>query len=102
MFKGEAEEGTGEVANSQDDGENDTSSVVGYFDYLMQLESQVGMVYNAAFQTNLPLAAYRFDGDICTTAQAPLGTVGRPSSKHCLTDQSIPSLLCSQRQIADS
>ena len=44
----------------------------------------------------------RFDGDVCTTVQAPLAAEGRPSSEQHQANQSITSLLCPQRQTADS
>ena len=52
---------------------------------------------NAAFRL-----ASRFDGDFCTTAQAPLAAEERPSGKQRQANQSITSPLCPQRQIADS
>ena len=42
-----------------------------------------------------------FDGDICTTAKAPLATVGWPSGKQRLANRSITLPLCPLRQIAD-
>ena len=45
---------------------------------------------------------FRFHGDICTTAQAPLDAQGWPSGKQRLANKSITLPLCPQRQIADS
>ena len=39
-----------------------------------------------------------FDGDFCTTTQAPLAAEGRPRGKRHLANKSITPLLCPQRQ----
>ena len=57
---------------------------------------------DAAFRLACRSPHCRFDGDICSTAQAPLATEGRPSGKQREANQLISSPLCSQRQIADS
>ena len=52
------------------------------------------------FQTSSPHC--RFDGDFCTTAQAPLTAKERPSSEQRQANQAFTSLLCPQRHTADS
>ena len=58
---------------------------------------------NAAFRLACHSPHCRFDGDFCTTAQAPLATEGRPiSGKQRLANKSITPPLCPRRQTADS
>ena len=58
-----------------------------------ELKLQVKLLSDPGVRLACRSLHYRFDGDICTTAQAPLATGRRPSGKQRLTDQSIVSLL---------
>ena len=55
---------------------------------------------NAAFRLACRSPNCRFDGDFCTTAQAPLAAEGRPSGKQHLANISIAPWLCPQWQTA--
>ena len=57
---------------------------------------------NAGFRLTCRLPHYRFDDDICLTAQAPLAAEGWPSGKQRPANRSITLPLCPSRQIADS
>ena len=59
------------------------------------------MLY-VGFRLACRLPHCRFDGDFCTTAQAPLATEGWPSGKQRHANRSITLPLCPPRQIADS
>ena len=63
---------------------------------------RVSKTSNAAFRLACHLSLCRFNGDFCTTAQAPLTTEGRPSGKQRLANKSITPPLCPQRQTTDS
>ena len=58
--------------------------------------------YYAAFRLACRSQHYRFDDDICTTAQAPLAAEGWPSGKQQLANRLITLPLCPPRQIAES
>ena len=62
---------------------------------------RLGELY-AAFGLACRSPHCRFDGDFCTTAQAPLTAEERPSGEQGQAYQSISSPLCPQRQITDS
>ena len=67
---------------------------------------QVGIRYlrletNATFRLACRSPHCRFDGDFCSTAQAPLAAEERPSSGQRQANQSITSPLCPQRQTVD-
>ena len=55
----------------------------------------------AAFRLACGSPHCRFDGDICSTAQAPLAAEGRPSRKQRHANQSITPPLCPKRQTID-
>ena len=61
------------------------------------------MWFNAAFRLACRSQHYCFDGYtcICTTAQVPLATEGRPSGKHCLTNKLITLSFCPVADISD-
>ena len=56
----------------------------------------------AAFRLACRLLHCCFDGDFCTTAQAPLAAEGWPSGKQRHANRSITLPLCPPRQITDS
>ena len=58
--------------------------------------------HNAAFRLACCSLHCRYDGDFCTTAQAPLAAERRPKGKQCLASKSITPPLCPQQQTADS
>ena len=59
-------------------------------------------VSNATFRLTCCSGLCRFDGNICTTAQAPLDAQGWPSGKQRLANKSVTLPLCPQWQMADS
>ena len=65
-------------------------------------KSQFSVPSNAAVRLACRLPHCRFDGDFCTTAQAPLAAEGWPSGKQRHANRSITLQLCPPRQTADS
>ena len=67
----------------------------------MIIKSEVDFETLCCFQTSLPLASsplWMFDGDICTTAQAPLAAPGELiSSKLRFANKSKALPVCPQR-----
>ena len=71
------------------------------YDFKLAVTSTWSHSY-AAFRLACRLPHCRFDGDFCTTAQAPLAAEGWPSGKQRHANRLITLPLCPPRQIADS
>ena len=80
---------------------------------ISMLIDEFARAYGSAMKKRLPcrintccfsdyLAAHRFDGNFCTTAQAPLTVEEGPSGEQHQAYQSITLPFCPKRQTADS